>query len=225
MTVATDPTRSWSGAGVAHYQEPTVWKALEDVTALYNSGARGVYDNYYLPKYVNADNCNDAQWKENRAYTDGVSVKFGNLYLPSAWENALYNDGSQQVQELNEYTQLLNANKVTKTGTVVESGVLRHLFSEAAPDGTPGNGTTVEIGGVEYGVSGSTYLIPDTKDGLSNHYEQVIIDGEVRPGYVTVNSSYELWDGTGYITVTDDTNYVFTSAVNKTGVIADATLQ
>ncbi|MDO5450288.1 MAG: hypothetical protein Q4F30_05300 [Akkermansia sp.] len=228
MTVATDPTRSWSGAGVANTCGNTnwaanVWKALpQDISS---------YTEYRDSNYGKSPN---SQWKENRAYTDGVSVKFGNLWIPKAWEDYLKNTPDATIEG---FTDLLTSSYVTK-GYGSPADTPDHgtdLFSGAATtkDRTS-NGIAVSIGGMSFGSNDSVYGTYDTcgdftknvkvveGTALSNHYECVLIDGTVRPGYMTVNSNYELMRADGsYVSMKDDTNYVFKDGENK-GCIADA---
>lgn len=200
MRVAADPTRSWTGAGVSdHTEASNIWTA----------GTPGTYEEYLKGVGTEAD----VQWKENRAYTDGVSVKFGNMWMPVAWEEFLATHEGATVEDFDD---LLTSNIVTKVGD--------DLFSGAPlkdPEKRTSNGVEVTFGGVTYGENGSYYDLA-RGEGPSTHYEQVVIDGTVRPGYVTVNSDFNLKqeDGT-YVTVKDDTNYVFSG----TGSIADATTE
>ncbi|MCQ2365153.1 MAG: autotransporter-associated beta strand repeat-containing protein [Akkermansia sp.] len=197
MRVAADPTRSWTGStqtsSTTH--AANVWTAAPEKT--------------YADYLEHTGKMPDAQWKENRAYTDGVSVKFGNLWMPTKWQEYLENNPDAKVED---FAQNLTSNLVTKVeGTT---------FTEAngTQDGK-GNGTTVTIAGIENGREGSTYD-GVRMEGHNDHYEKVVIEGTVRPGYVTINSDFNLQQGDGsYVTVQDDTNYVFTG----TGSIADAT--
>lgn len=196
MRVAADPTRSWTGSTqTAADHAANVWTASPEKT----------YQEY-LEKTGKTP---DAQWKENRAYTDGVSVKFGNLWMPTKWQEYLDHNPDAKVED---FEQNLTSSLVTKVdGTT---------FTEAngTTDGK-GNGTTVTIAGIENGREGSTYD-GVRMEGHNDHYEKVVIEGTVRPGYVTINSDFNLQQGDGsYVTVQDDTNYVFTGD----GCIADAT--
>ena len=225
LKVAADPTRSWTGSTVARGVQGSdkqgaelapwlgsanTWKALpgiEDYTDYKNS------DYYELT---------DPQWKENGVYTDGVSVKFGNLYMPEAWADF---KAKNPKATLEQFTEHLTSSEVTK------ADASQQIFS---PNGH-GNGIAMrnETGDILYGVDGSAYFNEDgtkfvTPDGMSAHYEHVMIDGTVRPGYVTVNSDYTLRTADGYVTMTDDTNYVFTDYKDdegnvRKGCIADAT--
>ena len=197
MRVAADPTRSWTGSAQTSSttHAANVWTAAPEKT--------------YADYLEHTGKTPDAQWKENRAYTDGVSVKFGNLWMPTKWQEYLENNPDAKVED---FAQNLTSNLVTKVeGTT---------FTEAngTTDGK-GNGTTVTIAGIENGREGSTYD-GVRMEGHNDHYEKVVIEGTVRPGYVTINSDFNLQQGDGsYVTVQDDTNYVFTG----TGSIADAT--
>ncbi len=197
MRVAADPTRSWTGstktASTTHGAD--VWTAAPEKT--------------YQEYLDNTGKTPDSQWKENRAYTDGVSVKFGNLWMPADWQEYLDTTPGATVED---FKKLLTSNLVTKVeGTT---------FTEA--NGTPegkGNGTTVTIAGIVNGQEGSTYD-GVRMEGHSDHYEKVMIDGTVRPGYVTINSDFNLKQADGsYVTVQDDTNYVFTDYVDEHGVV------
>ena len=233
LKVAADPTRSWTGSTVARGQQGWVGKEgnaiapwLDNANTWQALPGIADYTEYFASAYAEL---NDAQWKENQVYTDGVSVKFGNLYMPEAWAEFLKSNTNATFED---FKSQLNSEKVTK---VDDS---KQIFS---PNGH-GNGIAMrdETGRVLYGVDGSAYFNEDgtkfvTPDGLSAHYEEVRIKGTVRPGYVTVNSDYTLEtktaDGkTVYETMTDDTNYVFTSATYTDadgnvikGCIADAT--
>lgn len=201
MRVAADPTRSWTGVGVATNVEPAnVWKTT------------GLNYTDYLKELGSTP---DAQWKENRAYTDGVSVKFGNMWVPTAWEDYLKaNPGAK----LEDFESILTSADVTKVDD---------LFYSNAETKTPrtANGVLVHIGGNDYGKEGSNYFNEDgtkfvNQVGKSAHYEGVNIVGSVKPGYVTVGSDYNVRQDDGsYVTVQDDTNYVFMG----TGSIDDAT--
>lgn len=81
LRVAADPTRSWTGSGLSsHTAAANTWTAPTRA-----DGSRLTYEEYLH----GLGNERDAQWKENRTYTDGVSVKFGNLWMPTAWEDYL----------------------------------------------------------------------------------------------------------------------------------------
>lgn len=225
MRVATDPTRSWSGSGqalgtnsVTIYDKNSSDEIVKTVLSAWLASARewsapSSDPNYtYGERYLVVGGLGDQpdqQWKENRAYVDGVSVKFGNLYVPTAWQQAV-EDGITWDQ----FKNILFSDDVTKVGT--ENGAT--LFSKYL--GNTGNGVAVEYGLHTHGENDSAYN-PASPD---SHYEQVIIKGEVRPGYVTVNSDYELAidkedeDKLIYQKMVDDTNYVFSG----TGHIADA---
>ena len=196
MRVAADPTRSWTGSTqTAADHAANVWTASPEKT--------------YQEYLEHTGKTPDAQWKENRAYTDGVSVKFGNLWMPTKWQEFLDHNPDAKVED---FEQNLTSSLVTKVdGTT---------FTEAngTQDGK-GNGTTVTIAGLVNGHEGSTYD-GVRMEGHNDHYEKVVIEGTVRPGYVTINSDFNLQQGDGsYVTVQDDTNYVFTGD----GCIADAT--
>ncbi len=227
MRVATDPTRSWSGSGKAlgtnsvtiNDKNPSgdieetslpAWLGSAREWSAPSSDPNYTYGERYLVEGGLGDKP-DQQWKENRAYVDGVSVKFGNLYVPTAWQQAVENGTTWD-----QFTEILFSGGVTKVGT--ENGA--KLFSKYKYLGDTGNGVAVVYGLNTHGADNSAYN-PASPD---SHYEQVIIKGEVRPGYVTVNSDYELAngkDGEGkliYKKMVDDTNYVFSGA----GHIADA---
>ncbi len=195
MRVAADPTRSWTGSTLTTADHAAnVWTAAKEEH----------YADYLAATGAKAD----AQWKENRAYTDGVSVKFGNLWMPTAWEKFLTDNPGATVTD---FKDLLTSSQVTK--------VDGKLYSQAAGGAATGNGTVVTIGGITHGTEGSTYDGVRT-EGHNEHYEKVVIEGTVRPGFVTINSDFNLKQEDGsYVTVSDDTNYVFTG----TGCIADAT--
>ncbi len=208
MRVAADPTRSWSGSSQTSSttHAANVWTAAPEAT--------------YAEYLDNTCKTPDSQWKENRAYTDGVSVKFGNLWMPVEWQQFLDKNPGAKVED---FTRDLNSSLVTKvSGTT---------FTEAngTQDGE-GNGTTVTIAGIENGREGSTYD-GVRMEGHNDHYEKVTIKGEVKPGYVTIGSDFNLQQGDGsYVTVQDDTNYVFTGedyvdadGEVHPGSIADAT--
>ncbi|MCQ2364349.1 MAG: autotransporter-associated beta strand repeat-containing protein [Akkermansia sp.] len=225
LKVAADPTRSWTGSTVARGTQGSdkqgaevdawlgtanTWKALPGIS------------DYSAYKESDYKDLVDPQWKENGVYTDGVSVKFGNLYLPEKW--AEFRKKNPEAS-LNDFLDALDSSMVTKVDNTA-------IFS---PNGH-GNGIAMrnETGDILYGVDGSSYFNEDgtkfvTKDGLSAHYEHVMIDGTVRPGYVTVNSDYTVKTQDGYVTLKDDTNYVFTNVLDaegkvvRTGCIADAT--
>lgn len=204
LRVAADPTRSWTGSGTTSSDHAAnVWTAAPD-------------ENYtaYLSE-TGTGQKPDAQWKENRAYTDGVSVKFGNLWMPTTWEEYLAGH-QEQGATLQDYEEKLNSSQVTKVGETLFSDA---PISEEATR-TP-NGTEVTYGGLSYGTNGSTYD-PARTEEPSRHFEQVVIEGMVRPGYVTINSDFNLKTENGsYVTVKDDTNYVFTGS----GWIADASAE
>ncbi len=228
LKVAADPTRSWTGSTIARGQQGSdkqgaeidpwlgtvnTWKALpKDKVPTYTDYKASAYKDL-----------TDPQWKENQVYTDGVSVKFGNLYMPEAWAEFLKKNPGATIEDFKDQ---LDSERVTK---VDDS---KRIFS---PNGH-GNGIAMrnETGDILYGKDGSAYFNEDgskflTPDGLSAHYEHVMIDGTVRPGYVTVNSDYLLETADGYVNMTDDTNYVFTDVLDadgkvvRKGCIADAT--
>lgn len=245
-----------------------MWRALADVTDKYNTTTQdyNVYTGYYQPTYVtytykdgetgetkvqdDLSKVPNSQWKENVYYTDGASVKFGNLWLPEEWEKYLDtgNTTLESFQKLltSSEVALGNGSKDGETDPAHGSG----LFQSASTKITTrtSNGVSVTIDGITYGVddednvnqvygvfktttntdgSSTTTFTKTTRDGISDYYERVMIDGTVRPGYITVNSDYELEIGGQSVAMKDDTNYVFrnyTDAEGKVhaGCIADA---
>lgn len=192
MTVVSDPTRSWTGSGQA-----LGTKDNEGDTSDWLSSAR----EWRVPGediYYNSGGVvelQDSQWKEDRTYVDGVSVKFGNLYEPTVWET--------------------RETKTTPLFADVVSKVNGEPFAAEQ-----GNGKAVSLFGMDLGADNSAYN-PENPQG---HYEEVRIVGTVRPGYVTVNSDYELLQEDGsYVAVSDDTNYIFTDGGD--GCIADASAE